>query len=88
METFTRFGKYSILPKKHFGRALGQKKVVLSPEIGRVKLFLSFTRLYSGMCIRIYIFNFKKQQTNNKKIQESKKQKKLKKKREYLRKID
>ena len=67
METFTRFGEYSILSKKHFGRALGQKKVVLFPEIGRVKLFLSFTRLYSGMCIRIYIFNFKKQQTNNKK---------------------
>ena len=39
METFTRFGEYSILSKKHFGRALGQKKVVLFPEIGRVKLF-------------------------------------------------
>ena len=39
------------------------------------------------MCIRIYILNFKKQQTNKRK-QESKKQKKLKKKREFLRKID
>ena len=39
------------------------------------------------MCIRIYILNFKKQQTNKQK-QESKKQKKLKKKTEFLRKID
>ena len=37
------------------------------------------------MCIRIYIFNFKKQQ---KEKQESKKQKELKKEREYLRKIE
>ena len=37
------------------------------------------------MCIRIYVFNFKKKQKNSK---NTKKQKKLKKKREYLRKID
>ena len=87
METFTRFGEYSILPKKHFGRALGQKKSSLISGNRPGETFLLFTRLYSGMCIRIYLFNFKKQ-TNNKKTQESKKQKKLKKKREYLRKID
>ena len=53
------------------------KKVVLFPEIGRVKNVLSLTRPHSRMCIRIHIFNLKKQ-TN----------KKVKKKREYLRKID
>ena len=53
------------------------KKVVLFPEIGRVRTFLSPNRLHSQMCIRTYIFNF-----NNKKKQEDKKQKKLKKKRE------
>ena len=37
------------------------KKVILFPEIGRVKIFLSLLRLYSRMCIRIFIFNFKKQ---------------------------
>ena len=58
-----------------------KKKLVLFPEIGRMKLFLSLTRLHSRMCIRIYIFNFKKQEYK-------KKQKKLKKKREYLRKTD
>ena len=40
----------------------GQKKnVVFFLEIGRVKIFLSLTRLRSRMCIGIYIFNFKKQ---------------------------
>ena len=34
-------------------------KVVLFPEISRVKLFLSLTRPHSRMCIRIYIFCFK-----------------------------
>ena len=34
------------------------KKVVLFTEIGRVKFF---SRPDSRMCIRIYIFNFKKQ---------------------------
>ena len=51
------------------------------------EIFLSVTRPHSRMCIRIYILNFKKQQTNKRK-QESKKQKKLKKQREFLRKID
>ena len=32
----------------------GQKKVVLFPEIGRGKIFLSPTRPHSRMCIRIY----------------------------------
>ena len=36
------------------------KKVVLFPEIGRVKSFLLLTRLHSPICIRTYIFNFKK----------------------------
>ena len=40
------------------------KKVVLFPEISQVKILLSLTRTHSWMCIRIYIFNFKKQQAN------------------------
>ena len=36
--------------------SLGQKKVVLFPEIGRVKFFLSLTHPYSRMCIRIFFF--------------------------------
>ena len=47
------------------------------------EIFLSLTRPHSRMCIRIYIFNLKKQ-----KIKNQKKQKKLMKKREYLRRID
>ena len=58
------------------------KKVVLFPEIGRVKKFLSLTRPHSRMCIRLYIyiyiylyiFNIKKQ-TNKQKKQEYKKSK-------------
>ena len=44
------------------------KKVVLFPEIDRVKKFLSLTRPHSQMCIRIYIFSFKQKntQTNSK----------------------
>ena len=34
---------------------LGQKKVVLFPEIGQVKIFLSPTRI-SHMCARVKIF--------------------------------
>ena len=34
-----------------------KKRVALFPEIGRVKKFLSSTRLYCRMCIRIYIFH-------------------------------
>ena len=56
-------------------------------------MFLSLTRLHSQMCIRIYIFNLKKQRNEqkkeeHKKSKNAKKAKKLKKKREYLRKID
>ena len=57
------------------------KKVILFPEMGRVKKILSLTRPHSRMCIRIYIFDKKK------KKQGKKKEKKLKKKRlsvEYL----
>ena len=46
-------------------------------EISRVKFFLSLTCLHSQMCIRIYIFNFKKQ-TNKQKKQEYKKEKESK----------
>ena len=65
--------------------------MVLFLEIGRGGggELLSLTRPHSRMCIKIYIFNFKKQiskkNTNTKK--EYKKDKKLKKKIEYLRKI-
>ena len=40
------------------------------------------------MCIRMYIFNFKKQQNKQAKNKNERKHKKQKKKREYLRKID
>ena len=53
-------------------------KVVLFPEICRVKKFLSLTSRHSRLCIRIYIFNLKSKQ------QEDEKEKKLNKKREYL----
>ena len=46
------------------------KKIVLFPEIGRVRIFLSLTRPHSRMCIRINIFSLKKRD------QEDKKQKK------------
>ena len=42
------------------------KKVVLFPEIGRVKYFLLPTVRISQMCMRIYIFCFKKTNTNKK----------------------
>ena len=45
---------------------LRPKKVVLFPEIGRMKKILSLTRPHSQMCIRIYIFNFKNKQTSKK----------------------
>ena len=55
------------------------------PEIDRVKIFLSLTRPYSRICIRIYIFNFKKQtskkqqqqQQEYKKAKETKKEKRI-----------
>ena len=43
-----------------------QKKLVLFPEMGRVKKVLSFTRTHSRMCISIYVFNLKKLQKNKK----------------------
>ena len=64
------------------------------PEIDRVKIFLSLTRPYSRICIRIYIFNFKKQTNKQKKKQKTKqnkntkKEKETKEKKEYLQKID
>ena len=54
-----------------------RKKVVLFPEIGRMKFFLSLTRPHSGVCIRIYIFNIKKQ-TNKQKKKNIKKAKETK----------
>ena len=45
----------------------GQKKVVLFPEIDRLKKFLSLTSLHCQMCIRIFFFNFKKQTNKQKK---------------------
>ena len=48
-------------------KKLRSKKVVLFPEIGRVKNCLSVTRPHCRMCIRIYHFNFKKNQTNKQK---------------------
>ena len=66
---------------------LGQKKVILLPEIGRVKFFLSFIRPHSRICIGIYIFIFKKQTNkqkktkkknrNTKKAKETKEQKRV-----------
>ena len=45
----------------------GQKKVVLFPEIGRVKFFLSFTRLQmSNVYENIYILFQKYTHTNKK----------------------
>ena len=46
---------------------LGQKKLVLFPKIGRVKIFLSLTGPHSQIYIRIYIFNFRKHKTNKQK---------------------
>ena len=60
------------------GRNMGAKKVVLFPAINRVKIFLPITRWHSRMCIRIYIFNFRKQETKTIKKQESKKAKETK----------
>ena len=55
---------------------LGQKKVVLFPEIGRVKIFVSLTRPQSRMYIRIYIFNYQiKKIMRQKKAKETKEEK-------------
>ena len=53
----------------HYGRP---KKVVLFPDIGRVKIFLSLIRPHCQMCIRIYIFNFTKTKRQNKKTKKAK----------------
>ena len=58
--------------------SLGQKKVVLFPKTGRVKLFWSLTCPNSQLCIRVYIFIFKNYQTNKQKKQETKKSKNTK----------
>ena len=42
---------------------LRPKKVVFFPEIVRVKIFSSLTRTHGRMCIRIYIFCFKRKKT-------------------------
>ena len=49
------------------------KKVVLFPEIGRVKMFLSLIHPHSRMCIRTYIFNIKKQTSKQQKKKRIKK---------------
>ena len=51
------------------------KKVVLFPEIGEVKIFLSLTRPHSRMCIRIIIFCFKKTHTGKQKAGQTKQKK-------------
>ena len=53
------------------------KKVVLFLEIGRMKIFLSLTRLHIWICIRIYIFNFNNNEQTVKK-QEPRKTKETK----------
>ena len=56
---------------------LGQKKkVVLFPEIGQMKNFLSLTLPHSRMCIRINLFQTKK--THNQKAKETKENRKIK----------
>ena len=54
---------------------IGRQKSSLFPEVGRVNLFYDLTRPQCRMCIRIYIFNFKKQRANRPK-KKKKKQKK------------
>ena len=53
-----------------------KQKVVLFPEIDRMKKILSLTHLHSRMCIKICIFKFKKHQTNKQKTRIQKKPKK------------
>ena len=53
------------------------KKVILFPEITRVKIFLSLIHPYSRVCIIIYIFNFqKKKKGKQKKLPKNKETKK------------
>ena len=72
---------------------LGQKNEFCFWKLAEWNFFLSLTRSYSQMCIRIYIFDFQKHQTNKQKKKESKKAKKKpakkqKNNREHLRKTD
>ena len=53
-----------------------KKKVVLFPEIGQMKNFLSLTLPHSRMCIRINLFQTKK--THNQKAKETKENRKIK----------
>ena len=64
----------------------GQKEVVLFPKIDRVTFFIIHPRPHSQMCIRIYIFNFKKQ--TNKINKNTKKARETKEEKGYLRKTD
>ena len=54
---------------KIWSSILGQKKVrvFLFSEIGRVKFFYHLPARICRMCMRIYIFCFKKKHTNKKK---------------------
>ena len=58
---------------------IGPKKVVLFPEMRRVKIFLSFTRPHCRMCIRIYIFHLenKTKKTRRQKAKETKEEKRI-----------
>ena len=47
-------------PDQIYNNHKAQKNVVLFPEIGRVKIVLLPTARISRMCMRIYIFCFKK----------------------------
>ena len=65
---------------------LRPKKVVLFPEIGRMKNY-SLARIVK--CVSEYMFLISKKQTKKeKKYKNTKKEKEIKEKREYLRKID
>ena len=55
---------------------LGQKNEFCFWKLAEWNFFLSLTRSHSQMCIRIYIFDFQKHQTNKQKKKESKKTKK------------
>ena len=56
-----------------------KKIVALFPEIGQLKIFLSLSRPHCRMCIRIYIFNLKKQPkvTGIQKAKETKEEKRI-----------
>ena len=64
------------------------KKVVLFPEIGRVKIFLSLTSPPSRVCIRIYIFCFKQKNIHRNKTKETKENRKTKETKEETEKVN